>query len=116
MIVEFTQPKLDPMTKVSLALVPGQATETETGFNFPIVLPTTDGKQNPVATIDCAFFEPENGVLRIAVNSIAYKNGEPGESTLLNYVVIDLKQFVSPTNENELNLSPPTVATSSRTK
>lgn len=108
MIVEFTQPKLEPMTKVSLALIPGQPTETETGFVFPFVLPSTDGKQISVAAIDCTLSETENGVLRIAVNAVPYTNGEAGEASLLNYILVDLKQFVAPTNESEVNLSPPT--------
>lgn len=112
MKIEFEMPKLNPMTKVVLELLPGEPTETETGFIVPIVLPTPDGKQIPIAAIECNLLAVENGVQRIAVSSAQYTADGLGESILLNHVQIDLKQFVSPTDENEIVLSvtstPPT--------
>ncbi len=105
MKIEFKMPKLNPTTKISLELVPGQPTETETGFIVPIVLPTPDGKQISVSAIECKLLEVENGVQRIAINAAQYTNGELSESTLLNHVLIDLKQFVPPTDENEIVLA-----------
>lgn len=105
MKIEFEMAKLNPTTKVSLDLVPGQTTETDKGFIVPIVLPTPDGKQIPVSAIECKLLDVENGVQRVAVSSAQYVNGELTESILLNHVQIDLKQFVSPTDENEVILS-----------
>lgn len=105
MKIEFEMAKLNPTTKVSLDLVPGQIAETEKGFIVPIVLPTPDGKQIPISAIECKLLDVENGVQRIAVNAIQCINGELGEPTLLNYVLIDLKQFVLPTDENEIVLA-----------
>lgn len=105
MKIEFEMAKLNPTTKVSLDLVPGQTTETEKGFIVPIVLPTPDGKQIPVSAIECKLLEVENGVQRIAVSAIQCIDGELGEPTLLNYVLINLKQFVLPTDENEIVLA-----------
>ena len=104
MKIKFKMPKLNPTTDISLELVPGQPTETETGFIVPIILPTPDGKQIPISAIECKLLAVENGVQRIAVSSAQYANGELGESTLLNYIQIDLKQFVSPTDDNEIVL------------
>jgi len=105
MKIEFEMAKLNPTTKISLELVPGQPTETETGFVVPIILPTPDGKQVSVSAIECKLLEVENGIQRIAVNAAQYTNGELGESSLLNHVLIDLKQFVPPTDENEVVLA-----------
>lgn len=105
MKIEFEMAKLNPTTKVSLDLVPGQTTETEKGFIVPIVLPTSDGKQIPVSAIECKLLDVENGVQRIAVSAIQCIDGELGEPTLLNNVLIDLKQFVLPTDENEIVLT-----------
>ena len=104
MKIEFEMEKLNPTTKVKLELVPGQPTETETGFTVPIVLPL-DGKQVPIAAIECSLLAVENGVQRIAVSSVQYTADGLGEPILLNHVQIDLKQFVSPTDENEIILS-----------
>ncbi len=104
MKIEFEMEKLNPMTKVRLELVPGQPTETETGFLVPILLPL-DGKQIPIAAIECSLLAVENGVQRIAVSSVQYTADGLGEPILLNHVQIDLKQFVLPTNENEIILS-----------
>jgi hypothetical protein len=103
--IKFEMPKLNPTTTVILELLPGQPTETETGFVVPIVLPTPDGKQIPIAAIECSLLAVENGVQRIAVSSAQYTADGLGESTLLNHVQIDLTQFVSPTDENEIVLS-----------
>jgi hypothetical protein len=43
-------------------------------------------------------------VQRIAVNSVHSANGESEEAILLNHILIDLKQFVPATNENEIVL------------
>ena len=95
--------KLNPTTKVKLELVPGQPTETETGFTVPIVLPL-DGKQVPIAAIECSLLAVESGVQRIAVSSVQYTADGLGEPILLNHIQIDLKQFVGATNENEIIL------------
>lgn len=116
MKIEFEMPKLNPMTKVSLDLVPGQPTETKTGFIVPIVLPTPDGKQIPITAIECQLLAVENGVQRIAVSSGQYINGELTEVILLNHVQIDLRQFVSPTDENEVVLSVTATPSPAKTK
>jgi hypothetical protein len=105
MKIEFEMPKLNPTTKVVLEMLPGQPTETETGFIVPIVLPMSDGKQAPIAAIECSLLAVENGVQRIAVSSVQYTADGLGEPILLNHVQIDLKQFVPPTDENEIVLS-----------
>lgn len=105
MKIEFEMAKLNPTTKVSLNLVPGQIAETDKGFIIPIILPTSDGKQIPVSAIECKLLDVENGVQRIAVSAIQCVDGELGEATLLNNVLIDLKQFVLPTDENEIVLT-----------
>ena len=104
MKIEFEMEKLNPTTKVKLELVPGQPTETETGFTVPIVLPL-DGKQVPIAAIECSLLAVESGVQRIAVSSVQYTADGLGEPILLNHIQIDLKQFVRATNENEIVLS-----------
>lgn len=105
MKIEFQMTKLNPTTKISLDLVPGQPIETDTGFIIPIILPMPDGKQVPVVAIECKLLNVENGVQGIAVNSAQYTADGLGESILLNHVQIDLKQFVLPTDENEIILS-----------
>ena len=109
MKIQFEMPKLNPTTKISLELVPGQPIETETGFIVPIVLPTPDGKQIPISAIECKLLDVENGVQGVAVSSVQYINGEPRTPILLNHVQIDLKQFVPATDENEIVLSVTTV-------
>lgn len=112
MKIEFQMAKLNPTTKISLDLIPGQPIETDTGFIVPIILPTPDGKQIPVVAIECKLLNVENGVQRISVSSMHYSNGEIGESVLLNDVQIDFSLFIPATNDNEMVLSaaatPPT--------
>lgn len=105
MKIEFQMTKLNPTTKISLDLVPGQPIETDTGFIIPIILPMPDGKKVPVVAIECKLLNVENGVQGIAVNSVQYTADGLGEPILLNHVQIDLKQFVLPTDENEIVLS-----------
>lgn len=116
MRIECEMAKLNPTTKVKLELAPGQLTETETNFVVPIVLPTVDGKQILVAAIKCELSEIKDGVQKISVSSAVYTNGELSEFSLLNYVQVDLKQFVSPTDENEIVLSVTTVPASANKK
>ena len=104
MKIEFQMAKLNPTTKISLELLPGQPIETDTGFIVPIILPTPDGKQIPVVAIECKLLAVESGVQRISVSSVQYINGELQEPALLNDIQIDFKQFIPATNENEIVL------------
>lgn len=105
MIIKFQTEKEHPMIDVTAEIVPGQPTETETGFIFPLVLPTPDGKQTVVAAIECTRLEIKEGIQRMAVKAAQYTEGQLGEASLLNNILIDLKQFVPPTDENEVVLA-----------
>lgn len=104
MKIEFLQEKLEPATKVVTSLS-SECKETEKGFLFPISLSTPNGS-TPAVAIECEILDCEAGVLRVAVKSANYNTaGELTESTLLNHVLVDLKQFVPASNESEITLT-----------
>ena len=110
MNIKFTQKKLEPLTNVSTSLT-AKCEETESGFRMPLSIAVPNGAEPiPVAAIECELLDCEDGVLRLAVKSAQYSAGEAGDSTLLNHVLVDLKQVFPASNEGEINLvlPPPT--------
>lgn len=105
MIINLQVEKEHPMVDVTAEIVPGQPTETDSSFIFPLIMPMLDGTQTVVATIECVRLGVEEGKQRFEVKAAQYVNGELGESSLLNHILIDLKQFVPPTDENEVVLA-----------
>src|SRR4028119_2449867 len=105
MIINLQVEKEHPMVDVTAEIIPGQPTETDTSFIFPLMMPMLDGTQIVVATIECVRLGVEEGIQRFEVKAAQYVNGELGEASLLNHILIDLKQFVPPTDENEVVLA-----------
>ena len=105
MIINLQVEKEHPMVDVTAEIVPGQPTETDTSFIFPLIMPMVDGTQVVVATIECVRLGVEEGKQRFEVKAAQYVNGEMDESSSLNHILIDLKQFVPPTDENEVILA-----------
>lgn len=105
MIINLQVEKEHPMVDVTAEILPGQSTETDTSFIFPLVMPMLDGTQVVVATIECVRLGVEEGKQRFEVKAAQYVNGELSESISLNHILIDIKQFVPPTDENEVILA-----------
>jgi len=104
-IINLQVEKKHPMVDVTAEIVPGTPTETDISFIFPLVMPMLDGTQVVVATIECLRLGVEEGKQRFEIKAAQYVNGQLSESSLLNHILIDLKQFVPPTDENEVVLT-----------
>lgn len=106
MKIEFDREKEIPTTKV-VTSISAECKETEKGFLFPISVATPSGSVLATA-IECEILGCESGVLRMAVKSANYNNGElTTEPALLNHVLVDLKQSIPACNDSELVIPPP---------